>query len=297
MIPVDRVGLYVPGGVAPLVSSVLMNVVPAQVAGVGSIALTSSPQKTRSTWGAASRTPRSWRPASCSASRRCTPSAAPRRSRCSPTAPDPCRRVDLVTGPGNIYTVSAKRLLKGVVGIDSEAGPTEIAILADDTADAAYVAADLVSQAEHDPMAASVLVTDSLRLADEVEAELDKQVAATRHVERIRTALSGEQSGIVLVDDVAQGLDVINAYAAEHTEIQTADAAADAAKVRNAGAVFVGPVGPGLAGRLLRRLQPRAPDGRLRLPLLGPVGALVPALGARRRVLPRRARRGRRSRR
>ena len=102
----------------------------------------------------------------------------------------PCRRVDLVTGPGNIYTVAAKRLLKGIVGIDSEAGPTEIAILADDTADAAYVAADLVSQAEHDPMAASVLVTDSLRLADEVEAELDKQVAATRHVERIRTALA-----------------------------------------------------------------------------------------------------------
>jgi histidinol dehydrogenase len=130
------------------------------------------------------------------------------------------------------------------VGIDSEAGPTEIAILADDTADAAYVAADLVSQAEHDPMAASVLVTDSLRLADEVEAELDKQVAATRHVERIRTALSGRQSGIVLVDDVRQGLDVINAYAAEHTEILTADATADASKVRNAGAVFVGPWAP-----------------------------------------------------
>ena len=129
----------------------------------------------------------------------------PRPSRCSPTAPARAARVDLVTGPGNIYTVSAKRLLKGVVGIDSEAGPTEIAILADDTADAAYVAADLVSQAEHDPMAASVLVTDSLRLADEVEAELDKQVAATRHVERIRTALRGEQSGIVLVDDIDAG--------------------------------------------------------------------------------------------
>jgi histidinol dehydrogenase len=156
----------------------------------------------------------------------------------------PCRRVDLVTGPGNIYTVSAKRLLKGVVGIDSEAGPTEIAVLADDTAEAAYVAADLVSQAEHDPMAASVLVTDSLRLADDVEAELDKQVSATRHTERIRTALSGQQSGIVLVDDVAQGLDVINAYAAEHTEIQTADAAAVAARVRNAGAVFVGSFTP-----------------------------------------------------
>ena len=153
-------------------------------------------------------------------------------------------RLDLVTGPGNIYVVTAKRLLKGTVGIDSEAGPTEIAILADDTADAAYVAADLLSQAEHDVAAGSVLVTDSTRLADKVEAELEKQVAATRHVERVRTALGGVQSGIVLVDDVAQGLDVINAYAAEHTEIQTANATADAAKVRNAGAVFVGPWAP-----------------------------------------------------
>jgi histidinol dehydrogenase len=156
----------------------------------------------------------------------------------------PCRRVDLVTGPGNIYTVSAKRLLKGVVGIDSEAGPTEIAILADDTADPAYVAADLISQAEHDPMAASVLVTASLALADEVERELDKQVSITRHAERIRTALAGEQSGIVLVDDVAQGLDVVNAYAAEHLEIHTADAAAVASRVRNAGAIFVGAFAP-----------------------------------------------------
>src|SRR5215210_3426411 len=114
----------------------------------------------------------------------------------------PCRRVDLVTGPGNIYTVSAKRLLKGVVGIDSEAGPTEIAILADDTADPAFVAADLLSQAEHDPMAAAVLVTPSAVLADDVAAELDKQVSVTRHVDRIRSALSGEQSGIVLVDDL-----------------------------------------------------------------------------------------------
>ena len=156
----------------------------------------------------------------------------------------PCRRVDLVTGPGNIYTVSAKRLLKGVVGIDAEAGPTEIAILADDTADAAYVAADLISQAEHDPLAASVLVTPSERLADEVEAELDKQVSVTRHVERIRASLGGQQSGIVLVDDLEQGLDVVNAYAAEHLEIQTADAAAVAARVRNAGAIFVGPYAP-----------------------------------------------------
>jgi histidinol dehydrogenase len=226
--------------VAPLVSSVLMNVVPAQVAGVGSIALTSSPQKDHGGL------PHPTILAACEllGIEEVYAVGGAQAIAMFAHGAGPCRRVDLVTGPGNIYTVSAKRLLKGVVGIDSEAGPTEIAILADDTADAAYVAADLVSQAEHDPMAASVLVTDSLRLADEVEAELDKQVAATRHVERIRTALSGQQSGIVLVDDVTQGLDVINAYAAEHTEIQTADAERDAAKVRNAGAVFVGPWAP-----------------------------------------------------
>jgi histidinol dehydrogenase len=245
LVPVDRVGLYVPGGVAPLVSSVLMNVVPAQVAGVGSIALSSSPQKTPfGSWGEGLPHPTILAACELLGVEEVYAVGGAQAIAMFAYGAGPCARVDLVTGPGNIYTVSAKRLLKGVVGIDSEAGPTEIAILADDTADAAYVAADLVSQAEHDPMAASVLVTDSLRLADEVEAELDKQVAATRHVERIRTALSGEQSGIVLVDDVAQGLDVINAYAAEHTEIQTADAVADAAKVRNAGAVFVGPWAP-----------------------------------------------------
>ncbi len=240
MVPVDRVGLYVPGGVAPLVSSVVMNVVPAQVAGVGSIALTSSPQKDHRGL------PHPTILAACALLGVEEVYAVGGAQAIAMLAygAGPCRKVDLVTGPGNIYTVSAKRLLKGVVGIDSEAGPTEIAILADDTAEAAYVAADLISQAEHDPMAASVLVTDSLRLADEVEVELDKQVAATRHQERIRTALSGEQSGIVLVADVEQGLDVVNAYAAEHLEIHTADAAGVAARVRNAGAVFVGSFAP-----------------------------------------------------
>jgi histidinol dehydrogenase len=240
LVPVDRVGLYVPGGVAPLVSSVLMNVVPAQVAGVRSIALTSSPR------AADDGLPHPTILAACEllGIEEVYAVGGAQAIAMFAHGAGPCRRVDLVTGPGNIYVVSAKRLLKGVVGIDSEAGPTEIAILADDTADAAYVAADLVSQAEHDPMAASVLVTDSLRLADDVEAEIDKQVAVTRHVERIRTALSGEQSGIVLVDDLEQGLEVINAYAAEHTEIQTASSARDAARVRNAGAVFVGPFAP-----------------------------------------------------
>ena len=245
LIPVDRVGLYVPGGVAPLVSSVLMNVVPAQVAGVGSIALTSSPQQEAfETFGVGLPHPTIMAACELLGIDEVYAVGGAQAVAMFAYGAGPCRRVDLVTGPGNIYTVSAKRLLKGVVGIDSEAGPTEIAILADDTADAAYVAADLLSQAEHDPMAASVLVTDSLRLADEVVVELEKQVAATRHVERVRTALGGQQSGIVLVDDVAQGLDVINAYAAEHTEIHTADPSADAAGVRNAGAVFVGPWAP-----------------------------------------------------
>ena len=220
MVPVERVGLYVPGGIAPLVSSVVMNVVPAQVAGVSSIALTSSPQREHGGL------PHPTILAACALLGIDEVYAVGGAQAIAMFAygAGPCRRVDLVTGPGNIYTVSAKRLLKGVVGIDAEAGPTEIAVLADDTADPAYVAADLISQAEHDPLAASVLVTPSERLADEVEAELDKQVSVTRHVERIRAALAGRQSGIVLVDDLDQGLDVVNAYAAEHLEIQTADA-------------------------------------------------------------------------
>jgi histidinol dehydrogenase len=240
MIPVQRVGLYVPGGVAPLVSSVVMNVVPAQVAGVPSIALTSSPQAGHGGL------PHPTILAACAllGIEEVYAVGGAQAIAMFAYGAGPCRKVDLVTGPGNIYTVSAKRLLKGVVGIDSEAGPTEIAVLADDSADAGFVAADLISQAEHDPMAASVLVTDSPTLAEDVEAELDKQVAATKHVERIRTALTGQQSGIVLVDDLDQGLEVVNAYAAEHLAVQTRDAAARAARVVNAGAVFVGAFAP-----------------------------------------------------
>jgi histidinol dehydrogenase len=240
MVPIERVGLYVPGGLAPLVSSVVMNVVPAQVAGVSSIALTSSPQADNGGL------PHPTILAACALLGIDEVYAVGGAQAIAMFAygAGPCRPVDLVTGPGNIYTVSAKRLLKGIVGIDSEAGPTEIAILADETADAAHVAADLISQAEHDPQAASVLVTPSAQLADEVDAELDKQVSVTRHVERVRTALTGRQSATVLVDDLEQGLAVVNGYAAEHLEINTADAPAWAARVRNAGAVFVGPYAP-----------------------------------------------------
>lgn len=243
-VPVGRVGLYVPGGLAPLVSTVLMNVVPAQVAGVGSIALTSSPQKE---FGGL---PHPTILAACALLGIDEVYAVGGAQAIAMFAlgTGPCARVDMVTGPGNIYVVTAKRLLKGEVGIDSEAGPTEVAILADETADAAYVAADLVSEAEHDPLAAAVLITDSEALADEVEAQLDKQVASTRHAERVRTALAGSQSAIVLVDDLDQGVEVADAYASEHLEIQTRDAAAVAARIRNAGAVFVGAYAPTALG-------------------------------------------------
>ncbi|TIC88626.1 histidinol dehydrogenase [Nocardioides sp. GY 10113] len=239
-VPVDRVGLYVPGGLAPLVSSVLMNVVPAQTAGVRSIALASPPQKE---FGGSIH-PTVLAACALLGVEEVYAVGGAQAIAMFAYGTDPCRRVDLVTGPGNIYVVTAKRLLKGLIGIDSEAGPTEIAILADETADPAFVAADLISQAEHDPLAAAVLVTPSTALAEAVESELAVQVPATKHSDRIRTSLAGPQSGIVLVDDLEQGLAVVDAYAAEHLEIHTADAAAWAARVRNAGAIFVGPYAP-----------------------------------------------------
>ncbi|MBA3021330.1 histidinol dehydrogenase [Propionicimonas sp.] len=241
LVPVERVGLYVPGGLAPLASSVLMNVVPAQVAGVESIAVASPPQ---AEFGGL---PHPNILAVCAllgVREVYAVGGAQAIAMFAYGVEGLCAPVDLVTGPGNIYVVAAKRLLRGRVGIDSEAGPTEIAILADDSADAACVAADLISQAEHDPMAGSVLVTPSVALAQAVRAALEPQLAATKHVERIRTALSGPQSAVVLVDDLEQGLAVVDAYAAEHLEIHTRDAAGVAARVRNAGAIFVGTYSP-----------------------------------------------------
>jgi histidinol dehydrogenase len=174
---------------------------------------------------------------------------------------DTCEPVSLVTGPGNIYVAAAKRYLKGVIGIDSEAGPTEIAVLADDTADPVHVAADLVSQAEHDPQAASVLVTASPALADAVTAEVARRAAATKHSGRVTEALSGQQSGVVLVDDLDAGLAVVNAYGAEHLELQVEDAAAVSGRIRNAGAVFVGPFSPVSLGDYLAGSNHVLPTG------------------------------------
>ncbi|MER7398639.1 histidinol dehydrogenase [Streptomyces sp. NPDC000151] len=240
-VPVERVGLYVPGGRSVYPSSVVMNVVPAQEAGVESLAIASPPQ---ADFGGL---PHPTILATCALLGVDEVYAAGGAQAVAMFAygTEDCLPVNLVTGPGNIYVAAAKRLLKGRIGIDSEAGPTEIAILADDTADPAHVAADLISQAEHDPMAAAVLVTASEELAERVEKELEPQVRATRHVEdRIIPALAGRQSAIVLVDGLDEGLKVVDAYGAEHLEVQTEDAAAVAARVRNAGAIFVGPYAP-----------------------------------------------------
>ena len=240
-IPVDRVGLYVPGGRAVYPSSVVMNVVPAQIAKVASIAVASPPQKE------CAGLPHPTILATCAllgVTEVYAVGGAQAIAMFAYGVEGLCEKTDLVTGPGNIYVAAAKRALRGVIGIDSEAGPTEIAILADSSARATDVAADLISQAEHDVIAAAILVTDSIELAQGVEAELKIQVGKTKHKERITAALSGVQSAIVLVDDVKQGIDVVNAYAAEHLEIQTKNARDDAAKIRNAGAVFIGRFSP-----------------------------------------------------
>jgi histidinol dehydrogenase len=269
-VPVDRVGLYVPGGIAVYPSSVVMNVVPAQEAGVASIAVTSPAQRDNpagfeglphpsilaacallgvdevyAIGGAQAIAMFAYGVRTPEASETSEASDTPEASDTSEAAGGwACEPVDLVTGPGNIWVAAAKRLLRGLIGIDAEAGPTEIAVLADDSADPVHVAADLISQAEHDPLAAAVLVTDSPELAAAVEAELIGRVAATKHSERVSEALAGPQSAVVLVDDLDAGLAVVDAYAAEHLEIQTRDAAAVAARVRNAGAIFVGPWSP-----------------------------------------------------
>ena len=240
-IPVDRVGLYVPGGRAVYPSSVVMNVVPAQIAKVSSIAVASPPQKEFAGL------PHPTILATCALlgiTEVYAVGGAQAIAMFAYGVEGLCEKSDLVTGPGNIYVAAAKRALRGVIGIDSEAGPTEIAILADSSARASDVAADLISQAEHDIIAAAILVTDSIELAKDVEAELKIQVSKTKHKERITSALSGVQSAIVLVDDIKQGIDVVNAYAAEHLEIQTKNAREDASQIRNAGAVFIGRFSP-----------------------------------------------------
>ncbi|MGH3097015.1 MAG: histidinol dehydrogenase [Streptosporangiales bacterium] len=245
-VPVGRVGLYVPGGLVPLPSSVVMNVVPAQIAGVDSLAVASPPGRDG--------LPHSTVLAACALLGVDEVYAVGGAQAVAMFAygTAECPRTDMVTGPGNVYVAAAKRLLRGVVGIDAEAGPSEVCVLADGSADAGYVAADLMAQAEHDPNAACMLVTPSSELLDAVAGELDRRVPETPNRERVESAL-GSQSALVLVRDIEQGLAVVDDWAAEHVEVLTADAAGDAARVRNAGAVFVGayspvPIGDYLAG-------------------------------------------------
>ena len=236
-IPVDRVGLYVPGGRAVYPSSVIMNVVPAQIAKVASIAVASPPQSDNG--GLPNKTIL----ATCALlgiTEVYAIGGAQAIAMFAYGVEGVCEGVDVVTGPGNIYVAAAKRALRGLVGIDSEAGPTEVAIIADQSANANEVAADLISQAEHDVIAAAILITDSPQLADAVQIELGIKVSKTKHEERIRAALSGKQSAIVLVDSIDQGVEVANAYAAEHLEIQTVNSKQVSKQIRNAGAVFIG---------------------------------------------------------
>ncbi len=244
--PVGRVGLYVPGGRAVYPSSVVMNVVPAQAAGVGSLAVTSPPQRDHGGL------PHPTVLAACAllgVDEVYAAGGAQAVAMLAHGVQDDdggwlCAPVDLVTGPGNVYVAAAKRALQGVIGVDAEAGPSEIAVIADGTARADWVAADLISQSEHDPLAASVLITDSEDLLRDVQAAIEAQVPGAFHEDQIREALTGPQSGVLLVRDMDQAVEVSDRYATEHLEIQTRDPEALVGRIRNAGAVFVGPHAP-----------------------------------------------------
>lgn len=247
-IPVQRVGLYVPGGKAVYPSSVIMNAVPAQAAGVESLAI-ATPPKT------ADGLPDKTILATCAIlgvdevyAVGGAQAIAMFAYGAKGTEPQDgevlCEPVDKITGPGNIFVATAKRMVSGIVGIDAVAGPTEIAIIADAGADPEYLAADLIGQAEHDELAGSVLITDSEQIATKTQESLNRRVPRTKHAERVATSLTGRQSGIILTDGLDQSIDAANAYAAEHLEIQTADADAVVGRIRNAGAIFRGPYSP-----------------------------------------------------
>ena len=255
-VPVGRAGVYVPAGLVPLPSSVIMNVVPAQVAGVRRIAVASPPQPDNDGMPARAIL------AACALLGVTEVHAAGGAQAIAMFAygTADCPAADMITGPGNVYVTAAKRLLLGTVGTDAEAGPTEIAIIADHTANPAFVAADLIAQAEHDPLAACLLITTDPVLARRTEEALTAQVPAARHADRIRTALDG-QSACVLVDDTSAALAVSDAWAPEHLEIHAENAAGLAARVQNAGAVFVGPYAPVSLGDYLAGSNHVLPTG------------------------------------
>jgi histidinol dehydrogenase len=255
-VPVRRAGVYVPGGLVAYPSSVVMNIVPAQVAAVGAIAVASPPQAGHGGL------PHPSVLAACALLGITEVHAVGGAQALAMFAygTEDCAPADVITGPGNVYVAAAKRVLRGVVGTDGENGPTEVAIVADDSADAAYVAADLIAQAEHDELAACLLITTDASLADHVDQELARQVQGTRHRERVQTALAN-QSACVLVDDLDVALAVSDAWAPEHLEIQARDPAKLAARVVNAGAVFVGPYAPVSLGDYLAGSNHVLPTG------------------------------------
>ncbi len=253
---IERVGLYVPGGRAAYPSSVVMNVVPAQVAGVSSMMIMSPPNEMNHGW------PHKSILAAAGLLGISEIYAVGGAQAIAMAAYGiGCDTVDLVTGPGNIYVTAAKRALAGTVGIDSEAGPTEVGIIADESADPRFVAADLISQAEHDVVAAAVLITTSKKLIDQVNQQLEIQVTKTKHKERITQALTGVQSMAILVDTMDAAIEVSNSYAAEHLAIHTANARQVAEKVKNAGAVFIGNYSPVSLGDYLAGSNHVLPTG------------------------------------
>ncbi|MDO5051387.1 MAG: histidinol dehydrogenase [Pseudoclavibacter sp.] len=257
--PVDRVGLYVPGGKAVYPSSVVMNVVPARTAQVRSLAIASPPQREHDglphpTILAAA--------GLLEVDEVYAMGGAGAIGAFAHGVPgiglDP---VEVITGPGNVWVAAAKRAVSALVGIDAEAGPTEILIIADGTADPELIAADLVSQAEHDEMAAAVLVCTDAELAERVERAVRRRAAATPHAERASAALGGAQSAILLAADLAQAARLANAYGAEHLEIHTADDEAVLARITNAGAIFLGPCSPVSLGDYLAGSNHVLPTG------------------------------------
>lgn len=255
-VPVSRAGVYVPGGLVAYPSSVVMNVVPAQVAGVGSVAVASPPR------AADGGLPHPAVLAACAllGVEEVHAVGGAQALAMFGYGTQSCAPVDMVTGPGNVYVAAAKRVLGGAVGTDGENGPTEVAIIADHTADPGYVAADLIAQAEHDPLAACLLVAADATLPDRVEAELAAQLRAAPYRDRIEQAFAG-QSAYVLVDDVDAALAVSDVWAPEHLEIHTEHAGAVAARVRNAGAVFAGPTAPVSLGDYLAGSNHVLPTG------------------------------------
>ena len=257
--PVSRVGFYVPGGKAVYPSSVVMSVIPAQVAGVSSVALASPPQREfdgsvhPTILGAAGLLGVEEIYAMGGAG-----AVGAFAYGVADLDLDP---VDVITGPGNVYVAAAKRLVRGVVGIDAEAGPTEILIIADASADPYLVAVDLISQAEHDELAAAVLVTDSTELADAVAIEVEKLAATAHHGERVREALAGQQSATVLVPDLAAAAAFSNAYGPEHLEIQTEEPGAVLDLIDSAGAIFLGENSPVSLGDYLAGSNHVLPTG------------------------------------